>query len=57
MPDQFHIAKHMNEAVDEVRHAESTRLRDSSKGEGKQLKNMHLLVVAAQGEPCAGTYR
>jgi len=38
--DRFHIAKHMNEAVDEVRRAESTRLRASSKEEGKQLKNM-----------------
>jgi transposase len=38
--DRFHIAKHMNEAVDEVRRAESTRLRASSKEEGKKLKNM-----------------
>ena len=38
--DRFHIAKHMNQAVDEVRRAESTRLRASSKEEAKQLKNM-----------------
>ena len=38
--DRFHIAKHMNQAVDEVRRAESTRLRASSKEDAKQLKSM-----------------
>jgi hypothetical protein len=39
--DRFQIAKFMNQAVDEVRRAVSTRLRARSKVEGKQLKNMH----------------
>jgi transposase len=38
--DRFHIVQHMNQAVDEVRRAESTRLRAKSKDEAKQLKNM-----------------
>jgi transposase len=38
--DRFHIAMHMNQAVDEVRRAEGTRLRAKSKDEAKQLKNM-----------------
>ncbi|MGC9223776.1 MAG: transposase, partial [Terracidiphilus sp.] len=38
--DRFHIAQHMNQAVDEVRRAESTRLRARSKEEAKRLKNM-----------------
>jgi transposase len=40
--DRFHIAQHMNQAVDEVRRAESTRLRASSKEEAKHLKFMGL---------------
>jgi transposase len=38
--DRFHITVHMNQAVDEVRRAESTRLRAKSKDKAKQLKNM-----------------
>jgi transposase len=38
--DRFHIAMHMNQAVDEVRRAEGTHLRAKSKEEAKQLKNM-----------------
>jgi transposase len=38
--DRFHIAQHMNQAVDEVRRAEGTRLKAKSKEEAKQLKNM-----------------
>ena len=38
--DRFHITMHMNQAVDEVRRAESTRLRARSKDQAKQLKNM-----------------
>ena len=38
--DRFHIAMHMNQAVDEVRRPESTRLRAKSKEEARRLKNM-----------------
>ena len=38
--DRFHITMHMNQAVDEVRRTEGTRLRAQSKDEAKQLKNM-----------------
>jgi transposase len=38
--DRFHIAQHMNQAVDEVRRAEGSRLKAQSKDEAKQLKNM-----------------
>jgi transposase len=38
--DRFHITMHMNQAVDEVRRAESTRLRAGSKEQAKRLKNM-----------------
>ena len=38
--DRFHIAQHMNKAVDEVRRAESTRLKSANKDEAKQLKSM-----------------
>ena len=39
--DRFHITQHMNQAVDQVRRAEGTRLKANSKDEAKQLKNMH----------------
>jgi transposase len=38
--DRFHITQHMNQAVDEVRRAEGTRLKAKSKDEAKQPKNM-----------------
>jgi transposase len=38
--DRFHITMHMNQAVDEVRRAESTRLRANNKDQAKRLKNM-----------------
>jgi transposase len=38
--DRFHITTHMNQAVDEVRRTESTRLRAKSKDQAKRLKNM-----------------
>jgi transposase len=38
--DRFHITMHMNQAVDEVRRAESTRLRARSNNQAKRLKNM-----------------
>jgi transposase len=38
--DRFHIASHLNQAVDEVRRAESTRLRSTSPQGAKRLKHM-----------------
>ncbi|EQD37065.1 transposase IS204/IS1001/IS1096/IS1165 family protein, partial [mine drainage metagenome] len=38
--DRFHIAQHMNQAVDEVRRAESSRLQAKNKDEARRLKNM-----------------
>jgi transposase len=38
--DRFHIAMHMNQAVDEVRRAESTRLRSRSTTAARRLKHM-----------------
>jgi transposase len=38
--DRFHIVSHMNQAVDQVRRAESTRLRAKSKQAAQQLKHM-----------------
>ena len=38
--DRFHIASHLNQAVDQVRRAESTRLRSQNKGPAQPLKNM-----------------
>jgi transposase len=40
MLDRFHITQHMNQAVDQVHRAESTRLKASSKEDAKRLKNM-----------------
>jgi transposase len=38
--DRFHITHHLNEAVDQVRRAESTRLRAKSKSAAQRLKHM-----------------
>lgn len=38
--DRFHIASHLNQAVDEVRRSESTRLRAKSKEAAQRLKHM-----------------
>jgi len=38
--DRFHITQHLNEAVDEVRRAESSRLRATGKAKAEQLKHM-----------------
>lgn len=38
--DRFHIAQHLNKAVDEVRRGESSRLRAAGKGKAEQLKHM-----------------
>jgi transposase len=37
--DRFHITSHLNQAVDQVRRAESTRLRTKSKQAAQQLKH------------------
>ena len=38
--DRFHITRHLNQAVDQVRRAESVRLRAQSKPAAQRLKNM-----------------
>jgi transposase len=38
--DRFHITGHLNQAVDQVRRAESTRLRATSKPAAQRLKHM-----------------
>ena len=38
--DRFHITMHLNQAVDQVRRAESSRLRDASTQKAKRLKHM-----------------
>ncbi len=38
--DRFHITQHLNKAVDEVRRAESNRLRAHSREEAQKLKHM-----------------
>lgn len=38
--DRFHITQHLNHAVDEVRRAESSRLRAHSRHEAQKLKHM-----------------
>lgn len=43
--DRFHITMHMNQAVDEVRRTESTRLRAKSKDQAKRLKNMRWTLL------------
>lgn len=39
MLDRFHITMHLNQAVDQVRRAESGRLRAASKAAAQQLKH------------------
>ncbi|MEO7144525.1 MAG: transposase [Bryobacteraceae bacterium] len=38
--DRFHITSHLNQAVDQVRRAESTRPRSKSKQAAQRLKHM-----------------
>ena len=38
--DRFHIAMHLNQAVDQVRRAESSRLRSKGKETAERLKHM-----------------
>jgi len=38
--DRFHITSHLNQAVDQVRRAETTRLRSQNKGAAQRLKHM-----------------
>ena len=49
--DRFHITSHLNQAVDQVRREESTRLRAQSKEAAQRLKNMRwsLLRRRARG--------
>ena len=43
--DRFHITSHLNQAVDEVRRAESTRLRAKSKEAALRLRNMRWTLL------------
>jgi transposase len=43
--DRFHITSHLNEAVDQVRRAESTRLRAESQGAAQRLKPMRWTLL------------
>ena len=43
--DRFHITSHLNQAVDQVRRAESTRLRSKSKAAGQRLKHMRWTLL------------
>jgi transposase len=43
--DRFHITSHLNQAVDQVRRAESTRLRAKSKKAAQRLKNMRWVLL------------
>ncbi|MFP5204720.1 MAG: transposase [Acidobacteriota bacterium] len=49
--DRFHITQHLNTAVDEVRRAETSRLRAHSQQEAQKLKHMRrpLLRKASRG--------
>ena len=38
--DRFHITSHLNQALDQVRRAETGRLRAAGRGQAEQLKNM-----------------
>jgi transposase len=51
--DRFHITGHLNQAVDEVRRAESTRLQAKSKSSAKWLKHMRWSLLR-RGSRCAG---
>src|SRR3989454_2909849 len=43
--DRFHITSHLNQAVDQVRRAESTRLRTKSKKAAQRLKHMRWTLL------------
>ena len=43
--DRFHITMHLNQAVDQVRRAESARLRAASKAAAQQLKHMRWTLL------------
>jgi transposase len=43
--DRFHITSHLNQAVDRVRRAESTRLRSKSKKAAQRLKQMRWTLL------------
>jgi transposase len=43
--DRFHITQHINQAVDQVRRGESTRLRAKSKAAAQRLKHMRWTLL------------
>ena len=43
--DRFHITLHLNQAVDQVRRAESSRLRKESKPQAERLKNLRWCLL------------
>ena len=43
--DRFHITSHLNQAVDQVRREESTRLRAQSKEAARRLKNLRWALL------------
>jgi transposase len=47
--DRFHITLHLNQAVDEVRRAESTRLRAAGKARAQRLKHMRWQLLRRGG--------
>jgi transposase len=50
--DRFHITTHLNQAVDQVRRSESSRLRAAGKAMAQRLKT-HALAIVAPGQPSA----
>jgi transposase len=52
--DRFHITSHLNEAVDQVRRAESTRLRAQGKPSAQRLKHMRWSLLTAPAGCAAG---
>ena len=43
--DRFHITRHLNQAVDQVRRAESSRLRKAGKEKAQRLKNLRWTLL------------
>jgi len=52
--DRFHITTHLNQAVDQLRRAESTRLRAHSPAASAEAQ-AHALAAAAPGQPGSWT--
>ena len=51
--DRFHITSHLNQALDQVRRAESGRLRAAGRPQAEQLKNMRWKLLRRPAG-CAG---